>query len=279
MVWDHRIIAPEALARSPMSRFGPSSGNNMSFQGRKIAITGAGREFGRTLAIKFAEAGAELFLSARSLEKAQATEQLLKKMKPEAVVHAFQCDMSKPSDIVDFATSVEAISPRIDLLINNASRWVKRGFLESTDEELVEAVSSTATGAILATKHFFRLLERSPSPDVVYINGTAGLLHYQHSGANEAFSAAKAAQAAFSDKLRFRFKAKRLRVLTIYPPDFQNTSPTDGDEWSRRRDSSDERKMTARNIFECIQFALTQDRICSVNEIVLSNNNGDDAES
>jgi hypothetical protein len=35
--------------------------------------------------------------------------------------------------------------------------------------------------------------------------------------------------------------------------------------------------MTARNIYDCIQFALTQDRICSINEIILSNNNGDGA--
>jgi hypothetical protein len=34
--------------------------------------------------------------------------------------------------------------------------------------------------------------------------------------------------------------------------------------------------MTARNIFDCVRFALSQDRICSIDEIVLSNNNGDD---
>lgn len=249
----------------------------MSFQGKKIAITGAGRGFGRTLALRFAEAGAELFVSARTLERAQVTAQLVREMKPDAVVHAFRCNMSTPSDISDFATSVETISPRIDLLINNASYWLQRDLLESTDEELLEAINSTATGAILATKHFLKLLERSRTPDIVYINGTPGLLHNRHSEANEAFSAAKAAQAAFSDRLRFRFKTMGLRVLTIYPPDFRNTSPADEQDWLRRRDSFEDRKMTARNIYDCIQFALTQDRICSINEIILSNNNGDGA--
>ncbi|WP_439611151.1 SDR family oxidoreductase [Reyranella sp.] len=249
----------------------------MIFLGKKVVVTGAGRGFGKTLAVKLAEAGAELFISARTLERAQATVQRLKEAKPDVVAHAFRCDMSHPGDINDFAIAVEAISPCIDLLINNASYWLQRDLLASTDEEILEAINSTATGAILATKHFLKLLERSRTPDIVYINGTPGLLHNRHSEANEAFSAAKAAQAAFSDRLRFRFKTIGLRVLTIYPPDFRNTSPADEQDWLRRRDSFDDRKMTARNIYDCIQFALTQDRICSINEIILSNNNGDGA--
>jgi NAD(P)-dependent dehydrogenase (short-subunit alcohol dehydrogenase family) len=185
--------------------------------------------------------------------------------------------VSKAGDVVAFAAAVEALSPHIDVLVNNASYWLEKGLLHSTDEELLEAINSTATGAILATRHFFPLLERSQSGDVVYINGTPGLLHNRHAAANEAFSAAKAAQASFADKVRYRFRAKGVRVLTIYPPDFQNTSPTDEKEWGRRRDAFDERKLTARNVFDCIEFALSQDRICSINEIVLGNNNGDGA--
>src|SRR4029453_15417707 len=40
-----------------------------------------------------------------------------------------------------------------------------------------------------------------------------------------------------------------------------------------RGQANDERKLTARNVFDCIQFALAQDRIRSVSEIVLVNNN------
>jgi hypothetical protein len=45
--------------------------------------------------------------------------------------------------------------------------------------------------------------------------------------------------------------------------------------WEYRRNAFEDR-MTARNVFECIRFALLQDRICSIDEIVLSNNNGRD---
>jgi NAD(P)-dependent dehydrogenase (short-subunit alcohol dehydrogenase family) len=248
----------------------------MSFSGKKIAITGSGRGFGRTLAVNFARAGAELFLSARNLAKAEETAGLLRELAPQARVHVFQCDVAKPEDIAQFAAAVTTITPSIDILINNASYWLSQGLLEASDADLLEAINSTTTGAILATKHFLPLLTRSSAPDIVFMNGTPGLLRNRHSFANEAFAAAKSGQAAFSDRLRSRFRTTGLRVLTIYPPDFRNTSPLDEAEWERRRDERDERKMTARNIFDCVRFALSQDRICSIDEIVLSNNNGDD---
>jgi len=50
------------------------------------------------------------------------------------------------------------------------------------------------------------------------MNGTPGLLRNRHSFANEAFAAAKSGQAAFSDRVRSRFRTTGLRVLAIYPP-------------------------------------------------------------
>src|ERR1700760_3071577 len=125
----------------------------MGFSGKKIAITGSGRGFGRTLAINFARLGAELFLSARNLAKAEETAGLLRELAPQAGVHVFQCDVAKPEDIAQFAAAVAAITPSIDILINNASYWLSQGLLEASDAELLEAINSTATGAILATKH------------------------------------------------------------------------------------------------------------------------------
>ena len=41
----------------------------------------------------------------------------------------------------------------------------------------------------------------------------------------------------------------------------------------RKRNHTDLRYLSARNIFECLEFALLQDRICSLDKIILSNNN------
>jgi NAD(P)-dependent dehydrogenase (short-subunit alcohol dehydrogenase family) len=164
------------------------------------------------------------------------------------------------------------VTDTIDILVHNAAFWLERDFLETDDQDIVDAIATSATGAILVT-------EASVAASAEVRGRRHGFSQRDPNnrhGANEAFSAAKAAQSTFAERMRHRLRKQGIRVLTIYPPDFENTSPLQPDEWSRRRDSFADQKLTARNVFECIRFALSQDRICSVDQIVLSNNNGSD---
>jgi len=244
----------------------------MSFQNKKIVITGAGRDFGQTLSIQFAKMGAEIYLSARTLEGVNKTAALIRAVVPGAKVSTFQADLSKPADIKRFARDVSEVTSEIDILVNNASYWLKGNISEVSDEDILETINSTATGSMLITKHFLPLLNKSLCPDVVFINSTASLENNTHATCNEAFSAAKAAQSTFSDRLRNRLKGSGIRFICIYPPNFDNTSPINEEEWSEQRGHADIRFLTARNIFESIKFSLTQDRICSIDKIILSNN-------
>jgi NADP-dependent 3-hydroxy acid dehydrogenase YdfG len=248
----------------------------MQFDARKVVITGASPDFGRTLAIQFARLGAELFLTARTLVKAQATEHAVRQIVPAARIECFAVDLSDPAAIGKFHSGLERLTDRVDILINNGSHWINGFVADVSDAEIVEAVNSTAVGSILMTKHVLPLLRRSTGADIVFINATPGLQHNRHATANEAFSAAKAAQAAFADRMRFKLKGTGIRVTTIYPPNFNNTSPVEEHEWNRRRDDFKEELLTARNVLDSIFFALSQDRVCSVDEIVLTNNNGRD---
>ena len=243
----------------------------MSFENKKVVISGASPDFGQTLSILFARMGAQLYLSARSLDKANATANIVRENVPNAKISTFQVDVSKPADIVNFAQSVHALTPHIDILINNASYWLEKGIEEASDEEIVETINSTATGSFLMTKHFLPLLKKSSGPDIVFINSTASLDNNCQSSSNEAFSAAKAAQSTFADRLRNRLKASGIRVISIYPPNFENTSPLIEKEWNEQRGHTDTRYLSARNVFECIKFSLDQDRLCSIDKIILSN--------
>ena len=89
---------------------------------------------------------------------------------------------------------------------------------------------------------------------------------------NEAFSAAKAAQSTFADRICHRMKESGIRFITVYPPNFDNFSPLNDHEWSKSRTYPEATCLTARNVFESVKFALLQDRICSIDKIVLSNN-------
>ena len=245
----------------------------MEFAGKKVLITGAGREFGRTLAINFAKLGAELFLSARTMEKARATEAVIKSVSATTMVHCFAADLTDAPQLAQFRVEVEQITDRVDILIHNAAFWLENDLLKTSDEDVERTMTTTATGPVILTRQFLPLIGRSAAADIVFLNGSTALRNSQRS-INEAFSAAKAAQAHFAERLRHRLRESGVRVLIIYPPDFQNTSALVPAQWEYRRDTSEDVTLTARNVFECIRFALLQDRICSIDEIVLSNNNG-----
>lgn len=245
----------------------------MDFNSKKIVITGASPDFGQTLSVLFARMGAELFISARTREKADATAKLVKEQTPQAKISTFKLDLAKSSDIVEFVRNLSNITSDIDVLINNASYWVQGDLQDVSDENILETINSTATGSILLTKHLLPLLKASDTPDVVFVNSTASLTNNRHSLVSEAFSAAKSAQSTFADRLRHRLKGSGVRVMTVYPPNFDNTSPLNEQEWNESRSHTELRHLTARNVFESIKFALSQDRICSIDKIISSNNN------
>jgi NAD(P)-dependent dehydrogenase (short-subunit alcohol dehydrogenase family) len=247
----------------------------MEFAGKRIFITGSGREFGRTLAINFARLGADLLLSARSLDSARATAALVRQIAPQASVHCFAADLTAPGDLNALRGELDRVTDRIDVLVHNAAFWLKSDLVETEDSDIGRSIATTVTGPIVLTKHLLPLINKSAAADIVFINGTTALKGNMRP-INEAFSSAKAAQSLFAERLRHRLRANGVRVLTIYPPDFANTSPLEPSQWDFRRNSFADLTLTARNVFECIRFALLQDRICSVDEIVLSNNNGRD---
>ena len=82
----------------------------MDFHNKKIVITGASPDFGQTIAILFAKMGAELFLSARTLEKANATADIVRDVAPKATVFTFRANVTKLEDIVQFPLLLVAFS-------------------------------------------------------------------------------------------------------------------------------------------------------------------------
>lgn len=71
--------------------------------GVRMVITSAGRGFGRTLAIRCAELGAELHLSARTRNAAERTRDEIPARGHQAV-WPYVCDLGEPASIRAFAT-------------------------------------------------------------------------------------------------------------------------------------------------------------------------------
>ncbi|MDJ1137580.1 SDR family oxidoreductase [Streptomyces iconiensis] len=234
----------------------------MRFDNHRVVITAAGRDFGRTLAIRFADLGAEVFLSARGVAAAERVRDEIRARGSERV-HAFACDLTDPASIRDFAAGVARHTEHIDILINNGSRYLDGpDLLAASDEEIADTLASGATGTVLTVKNFLPLLLASDKPDVVTLVSACGTAGHHRSEAHDAFYAAKSAQAGFSEILSKRLRAQGVRVISLYPPDFDNAAPL-SEEWNSTPRNA-ESPLTAQSLVECVQFAVSQPRDCFI---------------
>ena len=149
--------------------------NSSPFAGKKVFITGAGREFGRTLAINFARLGADLLLSAGKIENAGATETIIRSTQPAANIACFPIDLADERQLAGARAEIEGFTDRIDILIHNADFWLRDDFVDTPDDDIVSAVASTATGPFILTKHLVPMIQRSSAATVVFLNGTTTL--------------------------------------------------------------------------------------------------------
>src|SRR5262245_36065596 len=95
----------------------------MTFDGLRVAVTGAGRDSGRVLAMSFAERGAHVFVSARSAAAAAATVDLIGRG-ARGSAEAFACDLASPDSIRAFASALAERTSQLDVLVNNGANYL-----------------------------------------------------------------------------------------------------------------------------------------------------------
>jgi 3-oxoacyl-[acyl-carrier protein] reductase len=98
----------------------------MNIKGKTVAITGAARGIGKSLALAFAQKGARLALIDLSAEDIAATTELC--AKEGAELRAYACNVTKEEDVVATLNAIAADFGSLDVMINNAG-IVKDGLL------------------------------------------------------------------------------------------------------------------------------------------------------
>ncbi|RRS00153.1 SDR family oxidoreductase [Glycomyces terrestris] len=231
----------------------------MDFTGYRVVVTGAGRGFGRALAVSLGRGGAEVFVSARRFDAAEETAQAVRRVGGRA--HAFECDLAEPESVREFAEALAETADAVDVLVNNGAPYLDGGFTEADDALVAETIAAGAAGTVLVTKALLPMLLRSERPDIVTMVSGCGEYGNHRSEAHEAFYAAKSAQAGFTEVLSKRLRPKGVRVISLYPPDFDNPDPL-GPEWDAERRGGD--ALSARSLVDCVRFAIGQPRDCFI---------------
>jgi len=144
----------------------------MKLKDKVALITGAGRGIGRSIALAFAEEGADVVLAARSRDQLdQVAEEVRGKDRHGLAV---ACDVSSPEDVKKLKQDVQKTFNHLDILVNNAGISKRSKFLEYDDETWLEVIRVNLFGVYLCSKAFLPMMQQSAAGRIINMASTAG---------------------------------------------------------------------------------------------------------
>ena len=242
----------------------------MTFDGKRMIITGAGRGLGAALAIVLADKGARLLLTGRSRENLTAIAEAIK-LRTGTKPDLRMLDMADASEVTLFAKALRDAGEPVDILINNAAQWLPGRMTDHDALAISQTIAANVTGTMLLTRGVVPLLEKSGAGDIMTVVSISGLPNARLQTASVAYAASKQAQAAISDGLRQELKGRPVRVQAIFPPYLEDLSPLDP-AWNLAREATS--AATNRDIVDTILFALERPRHVTLASIIIDPDTG-----
>ncbi|MFT3931990.1 MAG: SDR family oxidoreductase [Chitinophagaceae bacterium] len=177
-------------------------------------ITGASKGFGKALAEIFAANGYNLFICSRNeVALYKAMEELLTKY-PNVKVKAKARDISIKNEAIDFGEWVLANAYNVDVLINNAGRFIPGSVHNEADGVLEEMMQTNLYSAYNLTRVLLPAMIKRKSGHIFNMCSIASLNAYNNGGA---YSISKFALHGFSKNLREEMKPHNIKVTSVFP--------------------------------------------------------------
>jgi short-subunit dehydrogenase len=184
-------------------------------KGRVVMITGASSGIGRAAAVKVGKAGGTVLLVARSADKLNETKAEIERLGGTAFVHT--ADLSEPDDIDRMAAEVLAENGRVDVLVNNAGRSIRRSVGRSYDRfhDYQRTMQLNYFGPVKLILDVLPGMRERHSGHIINVS-TMGL--QTNTPRFAAYLASKAALDAFSRSIGSEIISDGVHITTVYMP-------------------------------------------------------------
>lgn len=179
----------------------PSVNSLLDFNRKVALVTGSGDGLGRTVAARFAEAGAKVVVHYRTSE-AGAREVARRIIAGGGQASAYQADVTNAAEVAGLIRQAVEAYGRLDVLINNAAKQPLVSLLEMTPAQWDETITTNMRGVFLCTQAAARQMiaqgtggaivnitsieGENPAPSHSHYNASkGGVLMYTRAAANE----------------------------------------------------------------------------------------------
>ncbi len=185
--------------------------------GRVAIVTGASSGLGVAFARALAEAGADVALGARRVERLEETKAMVEGLGRRAV--AVATDVTKPEDCQGLVDATMAELGRVDVLVNNAGIGTAVPATRETVEQFTSVIDLNLNGCYWMAQACARVMERGSS-----IVNIASILGITTAGLPQAaYAASKAGLIGLTRDLAQQWTGRKgIRVNALAPGFFES---------------------------------------------------------
>ena len=145
-----------------------------NLKGRVAVVTGASSGLGKQMARGFANAGADLVILARRMNR---LEELKKELEPLGVrVFPIMCDVTSTEDINNAAAMAEEVFGKVDILVNCAGSSKDKGVLDMNDDEWDFTIATDETSVFKMTRAFGNIMKKHNYGRIINIASMYGMV-------------------------------------------------------------------------------------------------------
>ncbi len=241
-----------------------------SIKGKTVLITGASAGIGKSCAFQFAEAGANVLICARRIERLNEIANEIKN-KFDVKVYPFKMDVTNYEEVKTTLSSLPEEWKEIDILVNNA------GLARSLDKvheydvnDWEEMINTNIKGVLYVTRTVVEGMVKRGSGHIIYIGSTAGHEAY---GGGGVYCGTKHFVNAISKGFKIDLLGTGVRVSSVDPGMVET-------EFSIVRFHGDKERadnvykgltpLTPDDVADAVLYCATRPPHVNINEIILT---------
>ncbi|PWK13417.1 SDR family NAD(P)-dependent oxidoreductase [Tumebacillus permanentifrigoris] len=238
-------------------------------QGQVAIITGASSGIGRASALQLAEAGFNVALGARQVEKLETLAAEIKGMTGREVF-VMSLDVREEQQVSAFVTAVKNHFGRIDVLLNNAG--LAKGVMPVIEESNVAnwdaMLDTNVRGLLLMTREAVPHMIEGGNGHVINLGSIAGREAY---AGGAVYCASKFAVRAITDALRQELLGKPVRITTVDPGMVETEFSVVrlGDKDKADAVYTNMTPLSAEDIADCVVYAATRPKHVNIDAIIV----------
>jgi 3-oxoacyl-[acyl-carrier protein] reductase len=195
-------FGPNELGRPPMKRLA----------GKVAIVTGSSSGIGKAVAIRFAEEGATVVVTARRMALCvQTVEQIKQK---GGVAWAIQTDVRDEGQVERLLNETVTQYERVDILVNNAGILGGRKLAETTTEAFDSVMNVNLRGTFFCCRAGFAQMKKQGGGLIINMSSVAGVQAWAGTGA---YSASKHGIMALTKSLADEGRPFHIKASAICP--------------------------------------------------------------